>query len=189
LVRRAATDDNPLMADMYLPEDEDTRVEPPLAGDERETLVGFLGWQRETFRLKCDGLTAEQLARRAVEPSSMSLLGLVRHMADVECGWFRQMLAGGADARPFRTPENRDEAFDGVRATADAVSQAWAAFEREVAFSERFVADAPDLSITGEHERGEISLRWVLVHMIEEYARHNGHADLLRERIDGRVGQ
>jgi uncharacterized damage-inducible protein DinB len=190
LVRRAVTGDNPQMAEMYLPEDEDPRVDPPLVGEERETLVGFLRWQRETFRLKCEGLTAEQLARRAVDPSSLSLLGLVRHMADVECGWFRLMLAGATESRSFGTPENPDEAFDGVRATDDAVAEAWRAFDEEVSFAERFVAEAPDLSITGrEHRRGEISLRWVLVHMIEEYARHNGHADLLRERLDGRVGQ
>jgi hypothetical protein len=111
-------------------------------------------------------------------------------MADVECGWFRLMLAGATESRSFGTPENPDEAFDGVRATDDAVAEAWRAFDEEVSFAERFVAEAPDLSITGrEHRRGEISLRWVLVHMIEEYARHNGHADLLRERLDGRVGQ
>ncbi|MDQ1723613.1 MAG: hypothetical protein QOG52_641 [Frankiaceae bacterium] len=178
------------MPEMFLPEHEDPRVDAPYVGDERSTLAGFLTFQRDTFRLKCAGLTPEQLARRAVEPSSMSLLGLIRHMADVELGWFRTVLSGDDAPQPFRTPDNRDEAFDGVIGDAAHLADAWAAWEKEVAYADQFTASAPDLSVTGvEKWRGPMSLRWVLVHMIEEYARHNGHADLLRERIDGAVGQ
>lgn len=169
----------------------DDRTEPPGAGDERATLVGFLRWQRETLEWKCAGLDAEQLARRAVAPSSMSLLGLVRHLTDVERHWFRRFLAG--EDAPFHFWGQGDEPdtdFDGAVADPDVVADSWQRWREEVAFADAFVADAPDLGITGtESHRGPLSLRWVLTHMIEEYARHNGHADLLRERIDGAVGE
>jgi uncharacterized damage-inducible protein DinB len=178
------------MADMYFDPAKDPRTEAPARGDERSTLIGFLRWQRETFELKCSGLDATAMARRAVEPSTMSLLGLVRHMADVELGWFRRTLAREDAPRRFRTEANRDEAFDGASADPELVAEAWAAWRAEVAFAESFVAAAPDLDVVGQNMDGwEMSLRWVLVHMIEEYARHNGHVDLLRERIDGAVGQ
>ena len=170
-------------------DDDDPRTEPPYRGDEKETLVGFLGYFRETLELKCAGLDAEQMARRSAEPSSMSLLGLVRHMADVERAWFRRTLAG-EDAPPhFWSDEDPDGDFDLVEPDPDLVADAWLRWRAEVDFAERFVADAPDLDITGDDRwRGPMSLRWILVHMIEEYARHMGHADLLRERIDGTVG-
>lgn len=168
----------------------DPRTDPPNHGDERATLVGFLGWQRQTLEVKCAGLDAAALARRSVEPSTMSLLGLVRHLADVERGWFRRVLAG-QDAPPlFSTDADPDGEFDSVTADPQLVEQAWRAWRAEVAFAERFVAEAADLDVAGKHRRGwTMSLRWVLVHMIEEYARHMGHADLLRERIDGAVGE
>ena len=183
-------DDGAMPPEMFVEPDRDPRPDPPTRGDEPATLLGFLRWQRATFRLKCAGLDAADLARRSVEPSTLSLLGLVRHMADVERGWFRRVMAGEDAPSIFRTPANRDAAFDDAVGDPDLVEQAWARWREEVDFADRFVAGAPSLDVTGDESwRGPVSLRWVLVHMIEEYARHNGHADLLRERIDGRVGQ
>jgi uncharacterized damage-inducible protein DinB len=179
-----------MCADMFTDPDTDPRADPPTQADERATILGFLRWQRETLEMKCAGLDAADLARRSVDPSTLSLLGLVRHMADVERGWFRRVMAG-QDAPPhFRSDTNRDGAFDGALPDPDLVAEAWDVWRAEVAFAERFVAEAPDLDVTGnESYRGAMSLRWVLIHMVEEYARHNGHVDLLRERIDGAVGQ
>jgi uncharacterized damage-inducible protein DinB len=178
--------------DMFVDPDRDPRIDPPERGDERATLVGFLRWQRDTLELKCSGLEPADLARRSVEPSSLSLLGLVRHMAEVERGWFRRFMAG-QDAPPhFRSRADPDGEFDGAVADLDVVAEAWRVWREEIAFADQFVAEAPDLDIVGKARdpwRGEMSLRWVLIHMVEEYARHNGHADLLRERIDGAVGQ
>ena len=179
-------------ADVFVDDADDPRPEPPTRGDERETLVGFLRWQRATLELKCSGLGPRDLARRSVEPSTMSLLGLVRHMADIERGWFRQFMAGEDVPRLFNSPEDPDGDFDGAVADEEVVAEAWSAWRAEIAFADRFVAEQPDLDVVGKREdqwRGPLSLRWVLAHMIEEYARHNGHADLLRERIDGRTGQ
>jgi uncharacterized damage-inducible protein DinB len=170
----------------------DPRIDPPSVGSERDTLAGFLGWLRETLPLKCAGLDAEQLARRSVEPSGLSLLGLVRHLADVERAWFRRIMAG-QDAPPlFYSADDVDGDFDGAAADPELVDEAFAAWRDEVAFAERFVREAPDLDLVSaiEHRHhGLASLRWVLIHMVEEYARHLGHADLLRERIDGVVGE
>jgi uncharacterized damage-inducible protein DinB len=177
---------------MFIDFEADPRADPPPAGDERATLVGFLRWQRRTLELKCSGLDAASLARRAAEPSTMSLLGLVRHLAGVERSWFRKLMAG-QDAEPlFTSDTDRDGDFDGAAPDPGLVAEAWQAWRAEIAFADRFVDQAPDLSVTGQIPdpwRGPMSLRWVLVHMIEEYARHNGHADLLRERIDGKMGQ
>ncbi|WP_460698338.1 DinB family protein [Nocardia thraciensis] len=157
-----------------------------LAG-ERETLTGVLDLQRETLARKCAGLTADQLRLRAVEPSALSLLGLVRHLTDVELGWFDRILSGG-DA-PFRywhdAPDGADFDVDG--ADVDESLRLW----RSVCDRSRaIVAAVESLDTVGVHEAtgDRYSLRWILVHMIEEYARHNGHADLIRERIDGRTG-
>ncbi|MCJ0875352.1 DinB family protein [Streptomyces sp. AP-93] len=151
-------------------------------------LVGMLGAQRATLRLKCAGLDAE-LAARSVEPSTLSLLGLVRHLADVERRWFRQVLAGLEAPALFSSPADPDGDFDGAASTPGAAERAWEAWRAEVEFAEGFTERAPDLEVSGKDGwRGEVSLRWVLIHMIEEYARHNGHADLLRERIDGAIG-
>src|SRR5436305_10098214 len=176
--------------DMFI--DPDPRSEPPPQGGELETLSGFLRWQRETLELKCSGLDAAGLARRSVEPSSMSLLGLVRHLADVERGWFRSFMAGQEAPPRFQAEDEGDRDFDGAVADPGVVAEAWRAWREEIAYADRFVAEAPDLDLVGKQLHpwfGATSLRWVLVHMIEEYARHNGHADLLRERIDGRLGQ
>jgi uncharacterized damage-inducible protein DinB len=158
--------------------------------DERATLVEYLRAYRLTMQMKCADLDAEQLAMRSVPPSTMSLLGLIRHMAEVERGWFRHVMAGEQVGHLYRVDGERDVDWDGAVADPELVEQAWTAWREEVAFAEQFTADAADLGMLGRMTNGQdISLREVLVHMIEEYARHCGHADLLRERIDGRVGQ
>jgi uncharacterized damage-inducible protein DinB len=175
---------------MFVDPENDPREGGPSLGDERATLVEYLRCQRLTLELKCSGLDAADLARRSVEPSSLSLLGLVRHMGEVERTWFRDRMAG-QDAPPhFCSDTDPDGDFDGAVPDPEVVAEAWDVWRAEVAFANQFVAEAPDLDITGNDPwQGPVSLREVLVHMIEEYARHNGHADLLRERIDGRVGQ
>jgi len=176
-------------ADMFMDPDSDPREGGTSLGDERETLVEFLRCQRLTLQLKCVGLDTAQLACRAVEPSTMSLLGLLRHMADVERGWFRRRFAGQDVPKRYQSDAEPDGDFDGAIADEAVVDDAWAAWREEVAFAERFVRET-DLGFVGHDGAGNpISLRELMVHMIEEYARHNGHADLLRERLDGRVGQ
>jgi hypothetical protein len=164
------------------------RLNARTTGDERAMLVSVLAAQRATLEFKCAGLGAE-LSQRSVKPSTLSLLGLVRHLADVERRWFRSVLAG-QDAPPrFATAPDPDGDFDGAVPDPAVVAAAWEAWHCEVTFAERFVTEAPGLDVEGQDSwLGAVSLRWVLIHMIEEYARHNGHADLLRERIDGAVG-
>jgi len=175
---------------MFVDPADDPREDGPSLGGERATLVEYLRCQRATLELKCSGLDAEALARRSVEPSTMSLLGLVRHLADVELMWFRRRLAGQDVPRRFASAAAPDGDFDGAVPDPQVVEEAWEAWRAEVAFTDRFVAEAPDLDVVGtDPDQGQVSLREVLLHMVEEYARHNGHADLLRERIDGRVGQ
>ena len=178
------------------PSDDDPREHGPRLGDERTTLVEALRCQRLTLEMKCVGLDAEAMARRSVEPSTMSLLGLVRHLAEMERASFRQLMAGQDVPRLFCSPTDPDGDFDGAVPDPQVVSDAWAAWRAEVDFASRFVADAPSLDITGDDPAnqhgsggGQMSLRELLVGMITEYARHLGHADLLRERIDGRLGQ
>ncbi|WP_183390327.1 DinB family protein [Kineococcus radiotolerans] len=163
------------------------RREPPEVGDERATVEGFLEYHRVTFARKLEGLTPEQLRRRSVEPSSMSLLGLARHLAEVERGWWREGVAGeDAPARTY-SPDNPDGDFDDVE-TADAAADL-DRLAQEQAHARRVLA-ARSLDDTWQHpRRGTLSVRWVLTHLLEEYARHNGHADLLRERIDGATGE
>ena len=178
------------------PSDDDPREHGPRLGDERGTLVESLRRQRLTLELKCAGLDAEQLARRSVEPSTMSLLGLVRHLAEMERGTFRVLMAGQEVPRLFCSETDRDGDFDGAVPDPQVVAQAWEAWRAEVDFGTRFVAEAPSLDLTGDDPLnqhgsggGSMSLREALVGLIEEYARHLGHVDLLRERIDGRIGQ
>jgi uncharacterized damage-inducible protein DinB len=175
---------------MWVDPEDDPREGGTTLGDERATLVEYLRTQRLTLEMKCADLDADQLARRSVEPSTMSLLGLVRHMAEVERSWFRRVMDKQNVPKIFCTASDRDGDFNGAVPDPDVVAEAWNAWRAEISFAERFVAGAPDLGIVGNtRDQGPISLREVLVHMIEEYARHIGHADLLRERIDGRVGQ
>jgi uncharacterized damage-inducible protein DinB len=163
------------------------RTMPPSEAGERETLNAFLDFQRATLAVKCAGLTAEQLRIQAIPPSSLSLLGLIRHMAEVERNWFRPVLDGEAMASIFAPGLQWEPSFAEV-ADADP-DEALAAWEAECAHARELVAAAPSLDAAGDRDgRGTFSLRWVLVHLIEEYARHNGHADLLRERIDGATG-
>lgn len=154
-------------------------------GDERALLTSWLDFHRQTLLLKCAGLTAEQLIRREVPPSALTLLGLVRHMTEVERWWFRRRAAGEELTDVFCTEESPDGDFDDV-GTADAAADI-ATFQQECRLAEQAVANIP-LDSTFSHPRGDHSLRWVYLHMIEEYARHNGHADLIRERVDGVTG-
>jgi uncharacterized damage-inducible protein DinB len=157
---------------------------------ERATLLYFLRRYRLAMELKCADLDAAQLASRSVPPSTMSLLGLIRHMADVERHWFRRVMAQSDAPFLYWSEDVPDAEWLGAAGDPAAVDHAWRAWRDEVAFAEKFVADSPDLGVKGFYEDGaSVALRSVLVHMIEEYARHCGHADLLRERIDGRVGQ
>lgn len=164
------------------------RVTPPYEGaDERTSLTRFLDYQRQTLAMKCSGLTAEQLRRRAVAPSALSLLGLVRHMAEVERGWF-QLVMNGEDVSGYwgRWAEGEGAEFDVEEADPAQAFEVWnAACER----SREIVDAAESLESVGRYRDMRFSLRYVLTHMIEEYARHNGHADLLRERIDGTTGE
>jgi uncharacterized damage-inducible protein DinB len=179
----------PHRADRFIDADVDPREGGTSLGDERATLIEFLRGQRLTLQVKCEGLDATQLARRSVEPSTMSLLGLVRHLADVERKWFRQRFGGQDVPTRYQSEAEPDGDFDGAVGDQAVVEDAWRAWHDEVAFAEQFARDT-DLDFVGRDGAGEpISLRELLVHMIEEYARHNGHADLLRERIDGRIGQ
>jgi hypothetical protein len=166
---------------------DDPRVDPPLEADELTTLTTFLDFNRETLALKCDGLTPEQLRERAVPPSSLSLLGLVRHMAEVERNWFRPVLAGEEMRTIFAPDMDWEVAFSEVETAApDDAFEIWRA---ECDNSRALVAAHPSLETRGFRGGHWFSLRWVLTHMIEEYARHNGHADLLRERLDGVTGE
>ncbi|NJC72690.1 DinB family protein [Planosporangium thailandense] len=162
------------------------RIDEPFIADERTMLEGWLDCHRTTLLYKCAGLTGEQLVRWAAPPSNLSLLGLVRHMADVERAWFRRRLRGEQiEPLYFRTGESQDACFDKVDPAC-----AEADYERLIAEWEhaRQAAAGFSLDETVTARFGEVSLRWIYIHMIEEYARHNGHADLLRERIDGATG-
>ncbi len=176
--------------DMWVDPGDDPRDTGSPLTDERSTLVEYLRAYRLTFEMKCAGLDAGHLAQRSVPPSTLSLLGLLRHLADVERAWFRRVMAGQDAPWRFRTEADRDAAFTGAVGDEAVVAGAWQAWRDEVTFAEAFVAAAADLGLTGLTTSGtSMQLREVLVHMIEEYARHCGHADLLRERIDGRTGQ
>jgi len=155
--------------------------------DERAMLEGWLEWQRSTLLWKCAGLTGDQLAERAVPPSTLSLLGLVRHMTDAERAWFRRHFRGEPLSEAYARPERPDAAFDDV--SAEQAEADLARLQEEWARCRAGVDGAALDDVFTLPVWGEISLRWVYSHMIEEYARHIGHADLLRERIDGVTGQ
>jgi uncharacterized damage-inducible protein DinB len=158
-----------------------------MTGDERTTLEDFLNWYRATLLHKCAGLSAEQLAECAVPPSNLSLLGLIRHMAEVERSWFRRRFAAEPIDRIYVTDERPDaDIEDGTAASAE---PDYATFLAELDAA-RAAADGHGLDETFFNARYHVtmSLRWVYVHMIEEYARHCGHADLLRECVDGTKG-
>ncbi|MGH3938454.1 MAG: DinB family protein [Pseudonocardiaceae bacterium] len=163
------------------------RISPPLVGDERETLTAFLDWHRTTFELKCSGVPPERLAERCIPPSRLSLLGLLRHLAGTERWWFRQQFIGEEVPHLYYTDEDPDQDFESLDGD---VTEAFAVWRAECDKAREIIANASSLDQTGIQKwSGEpISLRRILVHMIAEYARHNGHADLLRERIDGATG-
>ncbi|WP_372495146.1 DinB family protein [Micromonospora phytophila] len=150
-------------------------------------LRAFLDYHRATLELKCDGLSDDELRRQSMPPSTLSLLGLVRHMAEVERAWFRRVI--NAEDIPLVWSESGDfqVAYDARAATR---SEAFAAWRREVEHSRRIERAAGSLDVTGHVAKSgeDVSLRLVMLHLIHEYARHNGHADLLREGIDGVVG-
>lgn len=157
-----------------------TRTHEPLVGTEIDILTGMLERHRATLLHKCAGLSAEQLAQWAVPPSNLSLLGLIRHLTDVERTWFQRRLAGHQVERVY---PGRDADFE--HAEPDGAEAAYTALLAEWDASRKTAAGA-GLDDQFTHERhGQVSVRWLYTHLIEEYAQHNGHADLLRERIDG----
>ena len=159
------------------------RIDPPYEADERTMLVAWLEYHRATLEQKCEGLSDDQLRVRSVPPSALSLLGLVRHMAEVENNWFRFWLGGEG---PFACYEG-DEDFEVEGADVAEAFDYWRA-ECEHARKVLATFDSLDDVGAGQTVGAGISVRWTLVHMIEEYARHNGHADLIRELIDGTTG-
>jgi uncharacterized damage-inducible protein DinB len=176
--------------DMWVDPDDDPRETGSTPRGEKAVLAEYLDHFRMTFEMKCEGLDAEQLAHRSVPPSSMSLLGLVRHLASVEFHWFRRFIEGRMElARPFKSTEDRDLDFNGAVADDAVVAEAWEVWRAEVAHAREVYDRYDDLGVLVGPAGDESELREIVVHMIEEYARHCGHADLLRERIDGRTGQ
>jgi len=172
------------------------RVDPPLAADEATTLTGFLDFQRATLRWKCSGLTAVQLST-PLPPSTITLGGLLKHMSVVEAGWLNQIFAGGI-VRPSWLDEvdDADDSWSFTTAAGAEPEQLFAWLDESIAVSDRVVADAVttadglgSLSVQPADDGQHYSLRWILCHLIEEYARHNGHADLIRESIDGLTGE
>ena len=163
------------------------RTAPPAVGDERTLLAGFLDFHRETLALKCEGLADWQLRTRAVEPSALSLLGLVRHATDVERAWFERCLAGRDVPYRYWTAEAPEAEPDFDEVDQADPAEALAAWRAQIDVSREISAALP-LDALGDRDGAVRSHRWVLLHMIEEYSRHNGHADLLRERLDGTTG-
>jgi uncharacterized damage-inducible protein DinB len=173
---------------MFLDPAEDPRVEAFTHG-ERETVLSYLTNFRLTLEVKCRDLTPEQLAMRSVPPSDMSLLGLVRHMGRVEQHWFRRVMEDRLDLPRLRaSADDTDLSFVDAVGTAECVEDAFAVWEAEIAHADAYIAAAESFDVLGRMNEGPVELRDILVHMIEEYARHCGHADLLRECIDGRTG-
>ena len=162
------------------------RLEPPFGLAERPMLEAWLEFHRTTLLLKCEGLNDADRKRQPVPTSLLSLHGLVRHMGEVERNWFRRVLAPEPDAPPiWFDPEIEDSELvplDDANWSADL-----AAWQAECEYARRAAATR-DLGDTGLRRGQPCTLRWIYVHMIEEYARHNGHADIIRELIDGRVG-
>ncbi|WP_216586999.1 DinB family protein [Streptomyces brasiliscabiei] len=166
---------------------DDRRTGPPLLGTERETLRACLDYHRATLAMKCEGLGDEELRSRSMPPSTLSLLGLVRHLAEVERAWFRRVFEDHDAPMVWSEETDFQAAYD---ASASTRAEAFGAWEAEVDTSRRIERDAASLDLTGYQPRwGEaVSLRMVMTHVLLEYARHNGHADFLREGVDGTVG-
>lgn len=163
------------------------RTFPPLTADEREMLRAYLDHQRATLALKCEGLSEEELRRCSTPPSTLSLLGLVRHMAEVERAWFRRIINEEDIRLVWSDRGDFQVAYEVSEATWPEAFTAWQA---EIEHARRIEREAVSLDVTGYLAKADsaVSLRRAMVHLIDEYARHNGHADLLREAIDGTVG-
>jgi hypothetical protein len=163
------------------------REDPGPTGPERDQLEAWLDYHRKTLLVKCSGLTGEQLATASAPPSNLTLIGLVRHMAEVERSWFRTRFAAEPVGAMWSTEEQPDAEFENVDpATAE---QDYATFLREVELARAAVRNRSlDETYLNKYYNAPMDLRWIYLHMIEEYARHNGHADLIRERIDGATG-
>lgn len=180
--------------DMWTDPDDDPRETDMPHDDERGLLLDYLRYYRLTLEMKCGGLDAEQLARRSAPPSTMSLLGLVRHLADGE-RHLRRVMSGEDAPNLYRTDEDRDGDWNGAVADPAVVEDAWRTWHAEMAATDRYLDGVTDLSTwnAGASDLGpdgaDLQLRDGIVSQIVEYARHCGHADILRERIDGRVGQ
>ncbi|MFC4085220.1 DinB family protein [Amycolatopsis samaneae] len=164
------------------------RVDPSCVADEPTSLTEYLEWQRRTFELKCAGLSQAQLSTLSVPPSGMSLHGLLRHLTSVERWWFRQQFAGEDLPILYYSDDDPNQDFERLDGDVEAAFALWRA---ECERSREIVAAAGSLERTGTRRgTGEpFTLRWLMLRMIAEYARHLGHADLLRERIDGEVGE
>lgn len=172
-----------------IPERPDTRTDGPLTGSARDLLDHWIEYYRETLLLKVAGLDAAQLCQRCVPPSTLSPVGLVRHLTEVEAYWVRVVLEGRDDVPDYYcTPEAPDGDFDDVD-PATAIADV-AGYEREIADTRAILSGWRDLeAIAHGTRRGKsVNLGWILTHLVEEYARHLGHLDLLRERIDGVTG-
>ncbi|MEV5960471.1 DinB family protein [Kribbella sp. NPDC051952] len=168
--------------------DHQFRVDPPTAAGERELLQGFLDYHRGTLLWKVSGLTGEQLVQRSVDPSSMSLIGLVRHLIEVERYWYQTCLGQQTVQPTYWTDEYPDGDFDLVDPVQ--AEQDLEDYRAIVKVSDELVAGYDlDHTFTRPRRDDAYSVRYLLIHMIEEYARHNGHADLLRERVDGLTGE
>jgi len=176
------------MNDMWLPEAEDPRDYSSTRG-ERANPLAYLRNYRLTFKLKCEGLDAEQLATRSVPPSALSLLGLVRHLAQMEHHWSRRVLQGEDIPQLYKTPEDRERDITGAVADPAVVEEAWATWHQVGADADAFYDTDTDWGRLIGEEGDQYEVRDIMVHLVEEYARHVGHADLLRECIDGRTGQ
>ncbi|MCX5343495.1 DinB family protein [Streptomyces atratus] len=164
------------------------RAMPPLDADERTSLTSWLDFYRATLAQKCEGLDDERLREASVEPSPISLLGLVQHMAEVERNWFRRVLVQ-EEAPPIFNPDADPSADDGGFDLVEGAGydEALSLWQAEVERARANCA-ARSLDDTSPFMGGQVTLRWIYTHMIGEYARHCGHADLIRERIDGRTG-
>jgi len=172
--------------------DEYGRSETPLSGGEVPTLLGFLDYQRATMEWKCRGLTDEQL-RSGLPSTDMTLGGMLMHLARVEDYWFAEVVAEGGKIEPWTSMAWAAEWQTAGQRSGDELRKLWAdrVAASRMTVDGRLAAGGSALDVTHPawEGRGRPSLRWVLVHMIEEYARHNGHADLLREAIDGQTGE
>ncbi len=179
------------VSNMWTTPEDDLRTYGNPVG-EKATYREYLSNYRLTITMKCDGLDADQLSRRSVPPSALSLLGLVRHLAQMENHWFQRVLQGRTDApRLYKREDDSDWDFRGASADSETVDEAFATWKAEMGKADQWLdaLEEADLDREIPFDDGTVAVRDVLVHVIEEYSRHAGHADLLRECIDGRTGQ